>query len=91
MSRENTKQVRAILAKHYESWVTYNDICADKKRRRIKVMQNGYIYPAQQYTDWEVAIKKDLVEAGIWHEKAGFKVGHCWRGAYVYYSVVIEA
>jgi ribulose bisphosphate carboxylase small subunit len=40
-SKQITKQVRAIIKKHYEYWSTFNDARADKKTSRIKCMRNG--------------------------------------------------
>lgn len=91
MSRANTKAVRKIVQSQFDSWVSYNDIRKDKKTRRIKFMRNGYVFTPEEYKAWAAEISRQLVEAGIWHRDAGFKQGECWRGEYVYYSVVVEA
>lgn len=91
MSRANTKQVRQIVAKYYNAYVSYNDIRKDKKTRRIKFMRNGFIHDPEEYKTWAEGIRKDLIAAGIWHRDEGFKEGWCYRGSYVYYSVVVEA
>ena len=92
MSRATTKQVRAIIAKHYPNWLaTYNDIRKNKKTRRIKCMRNGYRETPEFYKNAAAAIRADLKAAGIWNRDDGFKTGETWRGDYVYYSVVVEA
>ncbi len=91
MSRATTKAVRQIVAKHYPAWATFNDIRKDKKTRRIKFMRNGFVEAPEFYKAAAAAIKADLVAAGIWHRDEGFKQGNCYRGDYVYYSVVLEA
>jgi len=91
MSKAITKQVREIVKKHYDFWVSYNDIRKDKKTRRIKFMQNGYHHPAEVYKQTAAAIKADLDAAGIKYKDEGFKAGECHRGDYVYYSVVLPA
>lgn len=91
MSKETTKKVREIVKKHYDFWASYNDIRKDKKTRRIKCMQNGYHHPAEYYKAAAAAIKADLDAAGIKYRDEGFKSGVCWRGDYVYYSLVLPA
>lgn len=89
-NKQITKQVRAIIKKHYDYWSTFNDLRADKKTRRIKCMRNGYDF-GQQYDAWAAAIQADLDAAGITYSEAGFYYGDCWRGGYTYFSVVLPA
>ncbi len=91
MSRATTAKVREIVRKYYPELATFNDLRKDKKTRRIKFMRNGYIETPELYKMAASAIKNELVAAGIWHRDEGFKEGECYRGSYVYYSVVIEA
>ena len=91
MSRATTKQVRQIVGKFYTAYASYNDIRKNKQTRRIKFTRNGFIFTPEEYKTWAAGIKKELVAAGIWHRDEGFKEGECWRGSYVYYSVVVEA
>lgn len=91
MSKAVTKQVREIVKKHYDFWVSYNDIRKNKKTRRIKFMRNGYHFTADAYKGMAASIKADLDAAGIKYKDEGFKAGECYRGDYVYYSLVLPA
>jgi hypothetical protein len=92
MSNATVKQVREIIKSQYNYWTTYNDLRKDKKTRRIKCMINGYIYSPEEYEKWDTEIKRQMDEAGIAYKEAGFKDGYMdYRGAYVYYSVVLDA
>ena len=91
MSRTNSAAVNKIVKSQFDYWANFSDVRKDKKHRRLKFMRNGFVFTPEEYKGWAAEIKRQLVEAGIWHRDEGFKQGVGWRGPYVYYSVVVEA
>ena len=81
------KQIRAIVKKHYNYRMSYNDLRKDRKTRRLKFASGEYFETPKFCENATKAIIADLDAAGIEYISAGFKLGDSDRGDYMYFAV----
>ena len=83
-----TSIVKKIVKEHYDFRWSYNDKRKDGTRR-LKFMHNGWRYPAEEKIEMFKNIKKALSKTELTINSVMWKEGHCQRGDYEYFEVII--
>jgi len=86
--RKHVKQIKQVVAKHYNFWRVFND-----KRlygRRLKFMKNGYKYTDEEYKQIVDNIVKELKAHNIPHIKVYKAVSvRSFYGPYTFLAVTL--